>query len=131
MTTVLDIYLTLNRFFPNELIIKILPVHRGICHPLALIVNDRKKQLKHNYLWLREPIHMTNYWHLFRSCRIISKARCFICKKGFPLKNGVKFIEKKNLMETSYVEELKKLDKNSFRYDTNKIIYYHSGCVNR
>ena len=127
----LQIVELLNRFLPNELIYKILFEYKGLQHPIALIINTRKLELDRYKLWLNEPIHMSNFWNLTRSFNILLNAKCYICKKSLDKHMYLDFLQKKNMMKTTYVEELKKIESDSFIGDNNIIIYYHYNCVIR
>ena len=131
MNNPLQIAIILNRFLPNELILTILLEFKGLTHPISIIINNRKQELYNYKLWLRLPIHMTNFWQLNRSFDILLKAKCYICKKSLDRYMYIDFLIKKNMMKTSYVEELKKLETKSFQSSDSKIIYYHDKCVIR
>lgn len=129
MNNPLQIMLILNRFLPNELILKILLEFKGLTHPLSIIINNRKQELYNYKLWLMEPIHMTNFWNLTRSFDILLNAKCYICKKSLDKHMYLDFLLKKNMMKTSFVDELKKIEEKCFKGSDSKKIYYHDKCV--
>ena len=129
MNNPLQIMLILNRFLPDELIHKIILESKGLTHPISIIINNRKQELDNYKLWLMEPIHMTNFWNLTRSFDIILNTKCYLCKKSLDKHMYLNFLIKKNMMQTSFVEELKKLENNSFKSSNSNRIYYHDKCV--